>query len=133
MGAQSSGDSAIPGTAFATVAAPSASQTPCQHMDSVVRDLLLPDLHDRERTCSCRVMLSQVHRELPGGGSHQNGASHFPVHGSSWASCCGWMRAGEEKGDGEIMAALCQVDLNCWTKPNGSRCVSRASQGEEPE
>lgn len=45
-----------------------------------------------------------------------------------------WMnRAGEDKGCGEIMAALCQVDLNCWTKPSCSRRVSRASQGEEPE
>lgn len=59
-------------------------QTPClhQHMSPVVWDLLLPD---RERTCSCRVVLPQVHRELPRQGGHQSGASHFPVHGKPGA------------------------------------------------
>lgn len=102
LGAQRSGDSAIPATTSSMVAMPMDSQSPCQHMGPVVWDLLLPDLPDRERTCPCRVVLPQMHKELPGEGGHQNGASHFPVRGTSRARSCGWIEQVRIRGVGKL-------------------------------
>lgn len=75
--------------------------------------------------------LFQVHRVLPSEWGHQN--VMVPI---SW--CRGapgpdsvirgeWVR---NDGDGEITAAPHQVNLNCCEKSHGSRCASRAPQGE---
>lgn len=133
LGAQRSGDSAIPATTSSMVAMPMDSQSPCQHMGPVVWDLLLPDLPDRERNLSLQGGVASDAQGAPWWRGPPKWCFPFP---SAWELQGQelWMnRAGEDKGCGEIMAALCQVDLNCWTKPSCSRHVSRASQGEEPE